>query len=107
MRQHRRHPQCSCLVSQVVICQFKGQILCSTVVVAERSLACNMVFRDGVHRAKNLWNKLSAMCNIMFLYYTNIESGRRANASLPSDGIINEVCLVPNNLRRASISLAA
>jgi len=75
--------------------------------LAERSLACNLVFREGVHAAKNLWNKLPTMCNIIFLHYTNIESGRRANANLPSDGIITEVCPVPNNLHRASITLAA
>lgn len=75
--------------------------------LAERSLACNLVLREGVHTAKNLWNKLSTMCNIKFLHYTNIESGRLVNASLPSDGIITKVCPVPNNLHRASIRLAA
>jgi len=74
---------------------------------AERSLACNFVFREGVHIAKNLWNKLSTVCSIMFLHYTNIESGRQANDSLPPNGVITEVCSVPNNLHTESIRLAA
>lgn len=75
--------------------------------LTERSLACNLVFLEEVRRERNVWNKLTTMCNIMFLHYTKIESGRRANESLPSDVCITEVCPVPNNLHRASISLAA
>jgi hypothetical protein len=47
--------------------------------LAECSLAFNLLFREGVRRAKNDPNKLSTTRNKMYVHYTKIEPERREN----------------------------